>query len=197
MKIKELNKDPLQEFKKWFQLAIRANLKQPESMTLSTSSPSGQPSSRTVLLKGVDERGFRFFTNYKSDKARALKKNPKAALLFYWSELDCQIRIEGRVRKLPAKESDAYWNTRPRESRLSALASPQSSVIPDLQSLEKNFEILEKKYMNQEISRPSHWGGYLLVPKRMEFWFLGRHRLHDRFVYIRKQTQWDMHQLAP
>ena len=167
-------------------------------MTLATSSADGVPSARIVLLKGYDDIGFVFFTNYNSYKAQQLAENPRACLVFFWKELERQIRITGLVEKLSREDSDAYFNSRPEGSRIGAWASPQSEVIPNRKVLEANFRELEQRYGDSLIDRPAHWGGYRLVPERIEFWLSREGRLHDRINYERQADgSWAISRLAP
>jgi pyridoxamine 5'-phosphate oxidase len=194
----ELAADPLEQFGRWLGEAQSAGLLEPEAMTLATATPDGRPSARMVLLRGWDERGFVFYTNYHSRKARQLEANPRAALVFYWVELDRQVRLEGRVERVSAAESDAYFRSRPRDSRLSAWASPQSEVITSREFLEERMRLLAAQYLGQEVPRPPHWGGFRLLPDRIEFWQGRPNRLHDRFCYRRLDTgQWQLERLAP
>jgi pyridoxamine 5'-phosphate oxidase len=194
---KDFDSDPLRQFKKWYDDAVQARIKNPDAMTLATATPDGTPSARIVLYKGLNSKGIRFFTNFQSRKSEELLKNPKAALVFYWPALDRQVRIEGSVERLPAEDSTAYWLSRPRESRLSALASPQSTPIPNRETLENRVAELTLQYEGEEIPRPEHWGGFCLIPHQVEFWFSGDFRLHDRFCYTKKGQLWDLIQLAP
>jgi pyridoxamine 5'-phosphate oxidase len=166
-------------------------------MTLATSGPRGRPSARMVLLKGVTARGFLFFTNYESRKGREMAANPHAALVFYWRELNRQVRVTGRVSKLPAAESDAYFATRPRASRLAAAASPQSGVIPSRAVLLDRYAALEARYRNSDPPRPINWGGYCVHPDEIEFWQQGPNRLHDRLRYRRRRGVWILERLSP
>jgi pyridoxamine 5'-phosphate oxidase len=184
-------------FSTWFAEAKDAGLYEPNAMTLATADAAGRPTARIVLLKGLDARGFCFFTNYASRKGQELAANPQAALLFWWGLLERQIRIEGRVEKLSAAESDAYFQSRPRGAQLGAWASPQSQVIPDRQILEDRLAQLEAEYAHAEPPRPPHWGGYRLVPDALEFWQGGVHRLHDRLLYTRQAGGWTLARLAP
>ena len=166
-------------------------------MTLATNKPGGRPSARMVLLKGVTQRGFVFFTNYQSRKGRELAANPRVALVFYWREMNRQVRVIGRVSKLSATESDAYFATRPRASRLAALASRQSGVIPSRAALLDRYEELEDRYQNADPPRPINWGGYCVHPDEIEFWQQGPDRLHDRLRYRRRRGGWILERLSP
>jgi pyridoxamine 5'-phosphate oxidase len=193
-----LDPDPLAQFKKWLQQAVDADVPEPSAMTLSTVDGDGQPSSRIVLLKGLDERGFSFFTNYESRKARELAANPRASLLFLWKELERQVAIRGRVSKLSAEESETYFKMRPRGSRLGAWASHQSQVIASRDVLDEKLRQLEQKYPGEEVPRPPHWGGYVLAPAEIEFWQGRPNRLHDRFRYARQADgRWKLERLSP
>ena len=166
-------------------------------MTLATTGPDGRPSARMVLLKGIDERGFLFFTNYESRKGRELAANPHAALVFYWREINRQVRVTGRVSRLPASESDAYFATRYHGSRLAALASRQSSVIPSRSALEARYAELKAGYPNDGPPRPINWGGYCVHPDEIEFWQQGPNRLHDRLRYRKSRGTWILERLSP
>lgn len=170
----------------------------PEAMTVATGTPSGEPSARMVLLRGFDERGFGFFTNYESHKGRELAENPRAALVIYWPKLGRQVRISGDVVKQSAKESTAYFHGRPLASQISALASPQSQVIPSRAKLEETVSALAKKYEGGIVPLPDNWGGYRVIPKTIEFWMHRDNRLHDRILYTRQATGgWHIERLAP
>ena len=188
--------DPFALFAKWFDQAVAAAVPEPNAMTLATATPDGRPSARIVLLKGCDERGFTFFTNYDSRKGAELAANPRAALLFHWTDLARQIRIEGTVKRITDAESDAYHASRPRGSQIGAWASPQSSVIPERSFLEKKLPELEAKYPN-EIPRPPHWGGYRVAPELIEFWQGRQNRLHDRIRFTRQGGGWLRERLGP
>jgi pyridoxamine 5'-phosphate oxidase len=195
---KTIDRDPINLFRNWFDAAIASGSRLPESTTLATATPKGKPSARVVLLKQVDADGFVFYTNYRSAKAKELDENPHAALVFYWVGLDRQVRVEGRVARVSAAESDEYFKTRPRESQLGALASPQSEVIESREVLEERLSALEKEYRDREVPRPSHWGGYRLKPARIEFWENRPGRLHDRIVYdLQADGSWTVKRLAP
>ena len=195
---KLVDPDPIKQFQRWFDDAIADGLKLPEAMTLATATSAGKPSARMVLLKQVDERGFVFYTNYRSQKARELDANPSAALVFYWPQHDRQVRVEGTVTRTSTEESDIYFQTRPRDSQISALVSPQSEVITSRNVLEQRMRELEAMYGDGEIERPSHWGGYRLKPERIEFWSARPSRLHDRLSYqLQPDGTWIISRLAP
>jgi len=194
---KTIDRDPIKQFQSWFEDAIAAKLPLPEAMTLATATRDGKPSARMVLLKQVDEEGFVFFTNYKSAKAEQLDANPYAALVFYWSQLDRQVRVEGSVVRISAEESRDYFRTRPRESQIGAWASAQSEVISGRDVLEQRARELEDLYSDREIECPEHWGGYRLKPERIEFWKSRVGRLHDRILYERISDGWTITRLAP
>ncbi|MFA6067744.1 MAG: pyridoxamine 5'-phosphate oxidase [Janthinobacterium sp.] len=190
--------DPIAMFQKWFAEAVKAQVMEPNAMDLSTVSPDGKPSSRIVLIKQFAERGFTWYTNYNSDKGQQLEHNPHAALLFFWRELERQVRIEGTVVKTTAAESDEYFNMRPLQSRLSAIASQQSAPIADRAALEHNYEAVVAAVGDAQPPRPAHWGGYRLQAERIEFWQGRRSRFHDRIVFTRSADgQWSMQRLQP
>ncbi|HEY8186432.1 MAG TPA: pyridoxamine 5'-phosphate oxidase [Pyrinomonadaceae bacterium] len=198
LNVEAVDWDPIRQFRRWFKDALASGSRLPESMTLATATTSGRPSARVVLLKQVDERGFVFYTNYRSAKARELEENPQAALVFYWVGLDRQVRVEGMVERVSTQESDDYFKTRPRDSQLGALASPQSEVIESREVLENSFRELDELYRNRPIDRPAHWGGYRLKPNRVEFWQNRPGRLHDRILYERQADgSWTIKRLAP
>jgi pyridoxamine 5'-phosphate oxidase len=193
-----VDRDPIKLFRLWFDDATASGSRLPESMTLATATPGGRPSARVVLLKNVDANGFVFYTNYRSAKAQQLDQNPQAALVFYWVGLDRQVRVEGCVERVSAAESDEYFKTRPRESQLGALASPQSEVIESREVLEGRLLALEQEYRDREVERPAHWGGYRLKPERVEFWENRPGRLHDRIAYdLQADGSWTIKRLAP
>ncbi len=191
------NSDPFALFKKWFRAAEKAGESLPEAMALATATRDGHPSARVVLNRGVSRGGFVFFTNYNSRKAADLAGNPRAAIVFHWPTLERQVRIEGRARKLTRRESDAYFQTRPRESRLSAWASPQSATIPGRSFLADEFARAQARFGDGRIPCPPFWGGYRIVADCIEFWQGQPHRLHDRVVYRRKRNTWKILRLAP
>jgi len=189
--------DPIRQFEAWFKQALDARLPEPNTMTLATVDARGYPSARIVLIKGVDERGFVFFTNYESRKGQDLTANPHASLLFYWIELERQVRIEGTVVKTSAEESDAYFNSRPLGSRVGAWASDQSRPLASRALLEAREQSFSERF-GENPPRPPHWGGYRLVPETMEFWQGRPSRLHDRILYTRQSTgAWRISRLSP
>ncbi len=188
---------PFTQFHTWLHQAIAAELPEPNAMALSTLSPEGHPVGRMVLLKGLDERGFVFYTNYDSAKGQQVAHHPWGALVFWWAQLERQVRVEGRMEKVAGAESDAYFQCRPRSSQLGAWASPQSQIIGDRQELEERLAELEKQYENQPIPRPPHWGGLRVIPHRIEFWQGRPSRLHDRLQFNLVDGQWQRVRLAP
>jgi pyridoxamine 5'-phosphate oxidase len=193
----EVDPDPIVQFGHWFEEAQRADLVEPTAMTLATASRDGVPSARMVLLKGFDQRGFVFFTNYDSAKGRELTQNPKAALVFWWGPLERQIRVTGTVTRVSEPESDAYFATRPVGSRIGAIASKQSSVLKGRESLERMVEELTQRYRDGTIPRPAHWGGFRLEPGAIEFWQGRPDRLHDRLRYTKDGSRWKIDRLSP
>jgi pyridoxamine 5'-phosphate oxidase len=189
--------DPIRQFENWYARAGRSGLKLPNAMTLATATRDGAPSARMVLFQGISRGAFLFFTNYRSRKAAAIDENPRAALVFYWPRLERQVLVEGLVRKTTRRESDRYYRSRPRGNRLGAWASPQSAEIPDRACLEARFERLRRRYSGREIPRPPFWGGFRLVPQRIEFWQGRPFRLHDRHCYTGNGRSWAVTRLAP
>jgi pyridoxamine 5'-phosphate oxidase len=189
--------DPFAQFHRWFDEAMKAELLEPTAMTLATVSPSGEPSARTVLLKQFNESGFVFFTNYDSAKAADLAAHPRACLLFYWGELERQVRVTGGVSRVSVDESRAYFESRPRESQIGAWVSPQSQRIPHRRVLEENFEALTAQYEGGAVPLPPFWGGYRVAAERVEFWQGRPSRLHDRLLYTLGEGGWKRGRLAP
>ena len=193
----EVDANPINQFSIWWNEAISSSIDEVNAMTLATASIEGKPDARIVLLKGYDEKGFVFFTNYESRKALEMAANPFATLVFFWKELERQVRIEGAVEKISAADSDAYFQLRPEGSRIGAWASPQSRVIDNREILEENVKQLGIKYGEGFIPRPEHWGGYLVAPTQIEFWQGRSSRLHDRILYRRENGAWVIKRLAP
>ena len=194
--VSDVAASPFTQFDVWFGEALKAELPEPNAMTLATCDASGRPSARVVLIKDVDERGMVFFTNYQSHKGQDLAANNRAALLFFWPELERQIRIEGRVETVSAADSDAYYQSRPPLSRIGAWASPQSQVLPSRTDLEARFAAFAAEH-GENPPRPAHWGGYRVVPIFFEFWQGRRSRLHDRICYRLSDKEWKVERLAP
>ena len=201
--------NPIDQFTRWWNEAVASQIDEVNAMTLATANAAGVPAARIVLLKGYNPNGFIFFTNYESDKGKNLAQNPQAALVFFWKELERQIRIEGTVEKVSAEESDRYFNSRPASSRIGAWASPQSAVIENRMVIEQNVERYSSIFANDSIERPDHWGGYIVKPKSIEFWQGRSSRLHDRIKYTlensaynaatdtRSDASWKIERLAP
>ncbi|MCU7492148.1 MAG: pyridoxamine 5'-phosphate oxidase [Bacteroidota bacterium] len=193
----DIDPDPVSQFKRWLNEAIEACVNEPTAMALATSTKDGHPSVRIVLLKKVAAEGFVFFTNYNSHKGRQILENPHAALAFYWSELERQVRVEGRVAKLSEKDSDEYFYSRPLGSRIGAWASPQSEVIPSRAFLDEMVLKYQKQFQSGTIERPSNWGGFCLEPRVIEFWQGRESRLHDRIQFTKEDSKWKIDRLAP
>lgn len=193
-----VDRNPIDLFRRWFEAALKCGSRLPESMTLATATAEGRPSARVVLLKKFDNDGFVFYTNYNSSKAQQLEENPYAALVMYWTVLDRQVRVEGAVERVSPDQSDEYFQSRPRDSQIGALASPQSEVIESRKVLEQRFNDYERIYRDRHIERPAHWGGYLVKPEMIEFWQNRSGRLHDRILYERDASgSWSITRLAP
>jgi len=198
LNVHDLDPDPIRQFTLWFEEVNQSGAPESNAMTLATASPDGRPSARIVLLRGADGRGFSFFTNYESRKARELEANPYAALVFFWHDLERQVRIEGRVERVSPDESDRYFQTRPKGARIGAWASPQSQVIPGREILEARFLDTEQRHPDELVPRPANWGGYRLVPDSIEFWQGRPNRLHDRLRYTGTPAgTWVIERLAP
>lgn len=194
----DVQKNPIQQFQKWFDEAMSSQVTEPTAMVVSTVAENGYPSSRVVLLKDIKAEGLSFFTNYNSRKGQEIIQNPHVSALFFWPELQRQVRFEAEVEKLPKADSDEYFSIRPRGSQIGAIASPQSAIIPDRETLEKRVAEVEKEMENvTEVPRPEFWGGFLLKPVRVEFWQGRGSRLHDRIVYIMDNGDWTINRLAP
>lgn len=194
---KEMPADPLEVFKEWIDFAIEANVSEPNAMTVVTATREGKPSARVLLLKEVNDNGFVFFTNYLSRKGREIQSNPNVAIVFDWHIIERQVRIEGIAEKLPANESDDYFNIRPESAQIGAWASPQSKIVRDREELESLEQDVLEQFEDNNIYRPDHWGGYLIRPTTIEFWQGRPNRMHDRIVYYKTEEGWSMHRLAP
>jgi pyridoxamine 5'-phosphate oxidase len=192
-----VQQNPFNQFEKWFELVLKMDFVEPSAMILATADNKARPSVRVVLLKGISNKGITFFTNYKSRKGQELLQNSSAALLFYWRELERQIRIEGKINKISRAESQKYFDTRPVESRIAAWASEQSKKIPNREYLEKRFKEFERKFSGTRISVPPDWGGFRLEPNYFEFWQGRENRLHDRICYKKSNRSWKIFRLAP
>ncbi len=189
--------DPFAQFQHWMREAVAAGLREPNAMSLATATPAGRPSVRTVLLKGLDERGFVFFTNYDSQKGRELAANPEAELLFYWTDLERQVRIHGKVQPVTREESEAYFRSRPPAARIAAAASQQSAVLPSRAALEARIDELLRQHPDGDVPLPGNWGGYRLMPQSFEFWQGRASRLHDRIFYESIPNGWRIVRLSP
>jgi len=194
----DLDPNPFTQFQRWYEEAVAADVIEPNAMTLATATRDGIPSARTILLKGFDERGFIFYTNYESRKGKEIAENPNAALVFYWATFERQIRITGAINKISPEESEAYFKSRPMGARLGAWVSLQSQVIPNREVLEERLTELMNEFADTEnIPMPPYWGGYCLVPSAIEFWQGRVNRLHDRFRYTRQENEWLIERLSP
>ncbi len=189
--------DPLQQFKDWWEQAIASQIEEVNAMTLATTSLDGTADARTVLLKAYDEKGFVFFTNYNSAKSASLDANPGACLLFFWKELERQVRINGIAERISMKESIDYFDSRPEGSKIGAWASPQSMVVAGKAFLKETFEYYAERFKHGKIPKPPHWGGYRIIPQRIEFWQGRPSRMHDRILYTKKEIGWKIERLAP
>lgn len=194
---RDVNPDAVLQFEKWFKEAVDTHVNEPNAMTVCTATTAGKPSARILLLRNFNEDGFIFYTNYASRKGIEIMENPNCALLFFWPELERQVRIEGVLQKQTAAESDLYFNTRPRGSKLGAWTSEQSKIIASREVLDKEYSTLSKKYPSEDIPRPPSWGGYVLKPESIEFWQGRPSRLHDRILYTREKNNWKIERLAP
>lgn len=195
-----IDKNPIVQFENWLRDALEKKIHEPYAMVLASASKDGKPSARVLLLRDITSKGFVFYTNYNSRKGKEIAGNPYAAMTFFWHQLERQVRIEGKLVKVSAKESSDYFNSRPRESQLAAWASGQSEVIHSRNELDRQSMLLNKKYEGKPVPRPSHWGGYCLVPQEIEFWQGRPNRLHDRILFTRKKLtdkNWKMKRLAP
>ncbi|HEX9251710.1 MAG TPA: pyridoxamine 5'-phosphate oxidase [Ignavibacteriaceae bacterium] len=192
----KISENPFTQFKIWFDLLLKADITEPNAMTIATSTKAGMPSARMVLLKDFDESGFTFFTNYGSRKGKELSESPFASMLFWWREFERQVRIEGKIEKISRKESEEYFNLRPLKSRYGALASDQSEIVESREILEKKFADLEKQFGDNP-PMPENWGGYKLIPNKFEFWQGRRDRLHDRICYEKDKDCWKIYRLQP
>lgn len=193
----EMKKNPFEQFGIWLNAAIEANLCEPNAMTVATASMDGKPSARVVLLKGIEKEGFIFYTNYTSRKGKELLANPYAAAVFDWHEMGRQVRIEGNVKKIDDEDSDAYFNVRPEDAKIGAWASPQSQVIRNRNELENAWKEFAEQFLGKKIPRPPHWGGFIILPSRIEFWQGRPNRMHDRIVYEQTKNGWLWQRLAP
>jgi len=193
----QISRNPMEQFETWLNEAFEAKASEPTAMILATATLQGVPSSRVVLLKAFSERGFGFFTNYSSRKGEEIAANQHVALLFHWPELERQVRIEGIASRSSAEESDNYFNTRPYESRLSAVISDQSKVVPDRAYLEKLWDVQQDESNKEEVVRPDYWGGFVIEPQKIEFWQGRPSRLHDRLLFSRVEDGWTISRLAP
>jgi pyridoxamine 5'-phosphate oxidase len=199
LEVADVDSNPIQQFKVWFDEAIKSDVLEPNAMILATASDTGFPNARVLLLKGVEEQGFIFFTNYESEKGKELAANPAAAMVFNWLDLERQVRIRGKVVKISEEESTNYFQSRPKDSQIGAWASPQSRVIKSREVLEQNQDFLREEYKKAFVlPRPDNWGGYCLIPSEIEFWQGRSSRLHDRILYTKfNESEWKIERLAP
>jgi pyridoxamine-phosphate oxidase len=193
----DVNLNPILQFEKWFKEAVDSKVNEPNAMTVCTASKNGKPSARILLLRNFNENGFVFYTNYNSRKGEEIEQNPQAALLFFWPELERQVRIEGTLEKQSAAESDVYFNTRPRGSKLGAWSSPQSKTVNSRKILDDAYNTYSEKFPTENVPRPDFWGGYVLKPQSIEFWQGRPSRMHDRILYTLEQNNWKIERLAP
>jgi len=193
----DIDKNPILQFEKWFKEAVNAKVNEPNAMTVCTATKEGKPSARILLIRNFDENGFVFYTNYNSRKGLEIEENPYCSILFFWPELERQVRIEGVLQKQSREESDIYFQTRPRTSKLGAWSSPQSKIIESRKVLDEAYQKNSEKFPDEQVPRPEFWGGYLLKPNRIEFWQGRPSRLHDRIVYEKQNAGWDIVRLAP
>jgi len=194
---KDVKSDPAEQFSVWWNEAVNSQIEEVNAMTLATATPDGMPSARIVLLKGFTHEGFKFYTNYQSHKGTELAQNPYAALVFFWKELERQVRIEGTVEKLSEQDSEAYFKTRPAASKIGAWASPQSTPVAGRYIIEQNELKYRAQFGEENIPKPPHWGGYIVKPVKIEFWQGRRSRLHDRIQYTKQNTEWLIERIAP
>lgn len=194
---KDVNSNPILQFEKWFKEAVDSKVNEPNAMTVCTSTTEGKPSARILLLRNFNENGFVFYTNYTSRKGLEIEKNPHAALLFFWPELERQVRIEGVLEKQSKEDSDLYFNTRPKGSKLGAWSSPQSKIIDNRKVLDDNYKVFSEKFSDETVPRPDFWGGYILKPESIEFWQGRPSRMHDRILYLKENNNWKINRLAP
>ncbi|MEO6949396.1 MAG: pyridoxamine 5'-phosphate oxidase [Ginsengibacter sp.] len=193
----DVDPNPFKQFEKWWQQAMESKIEEPNAMILATSTADGKPSCRTVLLKDFTEKGFVFFSNYGSRKAFQIEQNPFVSLLFFWKEMERQVRIEGSIRKISAEESNLYFDSRPRDSKIGAWSSPQSQVINNREFLQQNVEKYNAQFDTENIPRPPFWGGYIVIPSMVEYWQGRPGRLHDRLQYTSTKNEWEIKRLAP